>query len=33
MRDAAAAYRWSTYVAAEAFDTAAEYIHPFYLDI
>ena len=33
MRDAAAAYRWSTYVAAEAFDAAAEYIHPFYLDI
>ncbi|HEX2473955.1 MAG TPA: class I SAM-dependent methyltransferase, partial [Lacipirellulaceae bacterium] len=33
MRDAAVAYRWNTSVAAEAFDAAAEFIHPFYLDI
>jgi tRNA (cmo5U34)-methyltransferase len=33
MTDAAVAYRWNTSVAAEAFDAAAEYIHPFYLDI
>jgi ubiquinone/menaquinone biosynthesis C-methylase UbiE len=33
MRDAAAAYRWNTSVAAEAFDAAAEHIHPYYLDV
>jgi tRNA (cmo5U34)-methyltransferase len=33
MRERAAAYRWNTSVAAEAFDAAAEFIHPFYLDI
>jgi SAM-dependent methyltransferase len=33
MSERASAYRWNTSEAAEAFDAAAEYIHPFYLDI
>jgi len=33
MRNAAPEYRWNTSLAAEAFDAAAEYIHPFYLEI
>jgi ubiquinone/menaquinone biosynthesis C-methylase UbiE len=33
MKDAAATYRWNTSVAAEAFDAAAEYIHPFYVEV
>jgi SAM-dependent methyltransferase len=33
VKDAAATYRWNTSAAAEAFDAAAEYIHPFYVEV
>lgn len=33
MSDVAAAYRWNSSAAAEAFDAAAEFIHPFYLEV
>jgi SAM-dependent methyltransferase len=33
MTDAAPTYRWNTSVAAEAFDQAAEFIHPLYLRV